>query len=340
MPSRKYRRMTWTDRLKLEALYNAGHSYRSISRALGFSPSSLHTEVQRGLYDHLDGKTWKVERWYSAQIAQEYSDYLATGKGAPLKLGSRYDYAQEVAEAILDGVSPDSVVGRLRKAGKWTVSTTTLYRYIESGYIPGVTMADLLTAPRRKRKKRKVTKAKRPPKGTSIERRPQEIAFRSEWGHWELDSIIGKSRGKGQSCLVMTERMTRYEMILRVPDKSSVSTVRALDKVFRRFPKGTFKSITVDNGSEFQDCYGMEHDKDGNKRTQVYYCHPYTSCERGSNERANGIIRRWLPKGMDFSKLTQKDCDEVARRMNDMPRKILGYSTAAELFAECLKKFL
>lgn len=332
----KYKRMTWTDRQKIEALFNAGHSYRSISRELGFSPSAVHYEVKHGLYEHMGAETTKRPWHYSAQIGQDYADMQATAKGVPIKLGHRYDYAADVAQAILDGLSPDAVAGRLRRQGKWTVSTSTLYRYIDRGYIPGITIADLLEKPRRKHKKRKVRQAARPPKGTSIERRPEGINDRTVFGHWEMDSVIGKSRGQRESFLTLTERLTRYEIIIRVPNKKAASTVYALDRLFPKFPNGTFKSITVDNGSEFQDCDGMEHDRHGRKRTQVYYCHPYTSCERGSNERANSIVRRWFPKKQSLKQATQRDCDRAADAMNNMPRKILGYATAAELFQEHL----
>lgn len=114
--------------------------------------------------------------------------------------------------------------------------------------------------------------------------------------------------------------------------------MEALHKTLTQFPEGTFKTITVDNGSEFSDCQGMEHDADGNRQLTVYYCHPYTSCERGSNERNNRIIRRSFHKGHSLHRVTQKDCDFVADQINDMPRKILGYATARELFEEELAR--
>ena len=141
------------------------------------------------------------------------------------------------------------------------------------------------------------------------------------------------SSGKRESFLVLTERFTRFELIFRVSSKSSAATVKALDRALSKFPQGTFQSITVDNGCEFQDCYGMEYDAMGHKRTTVYYCHPYCSSERGSNERANRIIRRYFPKKQSLKAYTQKDCDRVAAAINDMHRRILGYATAAELFA-------
>ncbi len=128
---RKNYHMTWTDRLNIEKLFNSGASYRALSKRLGFAVSSLHTEVRRGLYDHLDGATWKTVKKYSAKIAQDDADWQATIKGTPVKLGNNYDYAKTVADRILSGESPDQIVGSLKASNKWTVSTPTLYRYID-----------------------------------------------------------------------------------------------------------------------------------------------------------------------------------------------------------------
>lgn len=322
---KKYRRMTWTDRLIIERLYNSGASYPAISRKVGFSVSSVYAEVQRGLYDHLNGRTWEVVKRYSAQIADDAARWSATSKGRPVKLGSRYDYVQHVASRIHGGESPDAIVGDLRKKGEWTVSTNTLYRYIDNGYIPGVTNKNLLLKSRQKRKYHKV-RASRPPKGNSIERRPDIVSDRCTFGHWELDTVVGKAKGKGQALMVLTERLTRFEIISKLPDKTSNSIIRALSKTAKRLPKGTFQSITCDNGSEFQDYDTMR------KIAPVYYCHPYSSWERGSNENANKLIRRFFPKGQSLKDRTQRDCDAAADFINHMHRKSLGYHTAQELF--------
>lgn len=337
---RKYRHMTFLDRQKIEALWNAGHTYRSIAAELGFSPSSIHREVKRSLYPHMGAECTKRPFHYSADIGQDISDYYATAHGVNIKLGSNYDYAAFVSSEIQKQKSPDVIVASLRRAGKWTVSTSTLYRYIDLGYIPDITNKDLLEKTGRERKKKTEKVHNRLPKGNCIEQRPEEVSRRSTFGHWEMDSIIGKAKGKKQSLLVLTERLTRYEIVLRVKDKTSHSTVRALDSVFSKYPKGVFKTITVDNGSEFQDCYGMEHDRKGRKRTDIYYCHPFSSCERGSNERNNRILRRYFPKGQSFEKYTSKDCKKAMELINNMPRKILNYATAAEVFNEQLQKFL
>lgn len=335
----QFRHMTWTDRLQLEKLFNQKNrgSYRAIARELGFSHSSVYDEVQHGLYEHRDGATWEDVERYSAQIAQDYSDWQATSKGTALKLDKRHDYAKLVSDQIKQGRSPDQITGTLRKEGKWTVSTPTLYRYIDKGYIPDITNKDLLEKPKRKRHYHHV-KAKRPPAGTSIEHRPEEINNRTTFGHWELDSVIGKAKGQSESLLVLTERLTRYELIIRVLSKTAQATVDALRFVILQFPANTFQTITVDNGSEFQDCEGMEHDANGNKQLTVYYCHPYTSCERGSNERNNRVIRRYLPKGQSLRHITQEDCNYIAADINNMPRKILDYYTARERFDMELQK--
>lgn len=329
----KYHRMSWNDRMSIERLYNSGSTYRQIARALGFAPSSIHREIHRGLYDHLGAETTKRPRRYSAQLGQDYADQQATAKGPSIKLSKRYDYAAHVALCVQQGLSPDLIVGTLRKQGKWTVSTVTLYRYIDHGYIPGVTNKNLWLKSRRKKNiYKKVQKAARPPKGLSIERRP--YLPRHEPGHWEMDTVIGNSKGKRQAFLVMTERSTRYEIIVKLPDKSSRSVVHALDKIFPQFKPGTFKSITVDNGSEFQDCYAMEHTRTNKKRTTLYYCHPYSSFERGSNENANKLIRRFFPKGQSLYHVTQRECQTVQDWINNRPRKVLNYDTPAALFQQ------
>ena len=328
---KQYKRMTWDDRLKIEALFNAKHTYRFIAEQTGFTPAAIHYEVKRGLYDHLEYRTYKVVKRYSAMIAHEDATYQATSKGQDIKLGNRHDYAREVSSRIRNGESPDIIVATKRRRGEWTVSTPTLYRYIEQGYIPDITSSDLREKPRRKRKYTKTVR-NRPPKGTSIEKRPDSVNDRSVFGHWELDSIMGKKEGKRQSFLALTERKTRQEILLRVNEKTAAATVTALDSIIAKYPPNTFKTLTVDNGSEFQDCCGMEHDKQGNKRLTVYYCHPYTSCERGSNERNNRILRRYFPKGQSLNKYTQADCDKAAQHLNSIPRKILGYHSSQELF--------
>lgn len=320
-----FHHLTFTERLTIEKMYNSGSSYREIAAFLNRAVSGIYREIQKGIYFKRDSKTWKDIKSYSATIAQQKADFQNTSHGRPVKLGNNYKYAEYVRQQIKDKFSPDAICGSLKHKGEFTVSTSTLYRYIDQGYIPGVSNNDLLEKPNRKRTYRKVHPAKRPPVGTSIEKRPDEIKHRNTFGHWEMDCVIGHSKGKGQAVLVLTERLTRYELIFKLKEKTALSVNRKMEKLIKNSP-GLFQSITCDNGSEFSSAYTLP--------VPVYYCHPYCSSERGSNENGNRIIRRYFPKGSDFKKLTQKDCDYVASRINSMPRKLLNYATAAELFSE------
>lgn len=326
-----YKRITFTERLTIEKKYNRGESISSIARFLHRAVSGISYEIRHGLYDHLNGATYEMEKKYSAQIAQERADYIATSKGQQVKLGKHHDYAKTVAKRIKAGESPDSIVGTMKRDNLWTVSTTTLYRYIYQGFIPGITEKDLLEKPIRKSRSVSSTTnpPKRAPKGESIEKRPEEINKRETFGHWEQDTVIGKSKGKEEALLVLTERKSRFEIILKLAQKTAQEVTRQLRVISSKYPKGTFKTITVDNGSENQDYIGMKEIV-----SEVYYCHPYSSYERGSNERQNRIIRRYFPKGESMSGVSQEDAERAQDAINGMHRKILGYATSAEVFAQ------
>lgn len=127
--------------------------------------------------------------------------------------------------------------------------------------------------------------------------------------------------------------------IIKIQDGRAITVVRALDRLERElgdlFPV-IFKSITCDNGSEFANWAGIERSvwKRKGQRTTVYFCHPYTACERGTNENINRMIRRHFPKGTDFGKVTAAEVKRVERWINTYPREILGFSSSADMFAE------
>lgn len=149
-------------------------------------------------------------------------------------------------------------------------------------------------------------------------------------------TVVGKKRTKAR-LLVLSERVTRREIIIRIKDGRAETVVAALDRLERIYGAAfyeIFKTITVDNGSEFADADGIERSarhKDA-KRTTVYYCHAYSSCERGTNENINRMIRRQFPKGTDFDKVTAADVKRVETWLNDYPREILGFMSSAEAF--------
>lgn len=328
---RKYRRMTYVDRLLIEKLYNAGCSYRAIARKTGFTASAIYYEVKRGLYLHRDPDTWKDIPKYSATIADDDANWQASAKGQMLKIGNNHEYANLVSCRIKSGESPDQIVGTLRRNNQWTVSTNTLYRYIDLGIIPGITNKNLWQKSKAKPRTYRKPRAAKAPVGMSIESRPQAIQSRNTFGNWEMDTVIGRAKGKGQALLVLTERLTRYEIICKLENKTALAVASTLSKLVPQYPSGTFQTITVDNGSEFS-AYEQLKQMTG----EIYYCHPFSSWERGSNENANRLIRRYLPKGTSFESVTQRTCNAIADRLNSMHRKVLGYRTAAECFAASL----
>lgn len=205
-----------------------------------------------------------------------------------------------------------------------------------------LTNKDLPIKSKKKKHNKKVQVQKRASAGESIENRPEEAKDREIFGHWEMDTVKGK-RGVTKSCmLVLTERKTRDEIIIKMKDQGATSVVEALDRLERKYGDmfyKVFRSITVDNGVEFADYEGLERSvlKEG-KRTFVFYCHPYSSWERGTNENNNRLIRRHIPKGVDFEDTTDAEIAYIEEWINNYPRGIFDYKTSAELFEEEIRK--
>ncbi len=320
---------------------------REIAKLLGVCLATVYNEIKRGqctqkVYSYTDyfgERHYKQVPAYSADIAQQLYELNQTTHGPEIKLGNDYDFVRYVEKRVItDKISPCAVCGEIKRLRpcKTVVSKTTMYRYITQGIFMNLQMSDLPFG-QRKKKYRKA-KAKRPPRGTSIEQRPKEIAERNTFGHWEMDCVVGKQRTKNV-LLVLTERLTRYELIFKMPNKKPESVVSCLNKLEYRYGKQfrrVFKSITVDNGVEFSDCAGIKQSIFNGKRIELYYCHPYTSCERGSNERINRDIRRRIPKGSDISKYTDEQIQFVEDWINAYPREMFDFASSAEKFAEQL----
>ena len=158
--------------------------------------------------------------------------------------------------------------------------------------------------------------------------RQQYIEQRQEFGHWEGDTVQGKKK-KGEVILSLVERKTRYSIFVKVRGKDNDSIKQGLREILKEYEekKGeVFKSITLDNGCEFSDMKEFE------KETDIYYAHPYSAYERGTNERHNGLLRMFIPKGKEISKYNQENIQEYADKINAKPRNILKYNKPEELF--------
>lgn len=330
----------------LEDCFNAKLSKKKIAQKIGMSLSTVYRELERGKctkrrkkYDCYGFCGYDEFISYSADLAEERAKLEMTKKGAPIKLGKDFTFAEYVEKRVIkDKISPCVLIGEMKKSGKFqtNVSKSTLYRYISRGFFLHLRMKHLPCY--KKKKHYRKTTIQRAPRGTSIEKRPICILQRKIFGHWEMDCVVGSSL---TTLLVLSERKTRKEIILRIPNKTTKSVVHALNILEERYGKNfkkIFKTITVDNGVEFSDCSGMEKSVFGGTRTLFYYCHPYTSCERGTNERINRDIRKIFPKGTDFSKVSDKQVQRCEDLVNHYPREIFDFGNSAERFEAELAK--
>ena len=322
--------LTWTQRLQIEALLKAKVNKKEIAKTIGVSLATIYFEIKRGNYQRLDSD-YVFTDTYSPDKAQASYEFGLTSKGPQLKIGNDHKLVEYIEKRVLkDGLSPCAALGELKNIdlGYTNISKTTLYRYIRLGIFPNLKMDHIRSREKRYQK----VKARRVSRGISIEQRPEHIDTREEFGHWEMDCVCGKGRSV---ILVLTERKTRREILHPMDSQSAKNVVRFLNKLEKKYGKDfrkIFKSITVDNGAEFSDVKGMQKSIFNGQRVTVYYCHPYSSWERGSNERLNREIRRLIPKGSDISVYSPSDIRHVQEWVNNYPREIFGYRTSEELF--------
>ena len=198
--------LTWNDRLLIERYIKSGVSVSDIAKRLHVVRSTIYKELKRGSYERLDGKTWETKTAYSPDIAQSRYETLKQNHGPQLKIGTDRAYATEIEQTIINNhYSPYSALNDIKRrnlAFSVTICRTTIYNYIKKGVFLHLTMADLPCKGQYKKRKYTHIKASRAVAGTSIEQRP-DITDRSEFGNWEMDTVIGKHRTK-QILLVLT----------------------------------------------------------------------------------------------------------------------------------------
>ena len=340
--SRRGKHFNWEERLILERMIRKKGKDRirikQLASILGRCERSIRRELNRGAV-RLRNSDLSEYQTYSADIAQGKARRELEAKGPELKLGADYKLVGEIRKLLAKKYSPDAVIMHYKKLSWPTdtrISTRTLYRYIHEGLL-GDARKYLLRGKRRHKKGSKGYKRHNRAKSAmkSISTRPDYIETREEFGHWEIDSIVG-AKGKGkQTLMTLLERSGRFIMIEKLPDGTSKSLVKTLDKIERKLGsrqfRKVFKSITCDNGSEFMDSQKMERScLTRGKRSTIYYAHPYSSWERGSNENANGVVRRFIPGGSDIGCYSKKEIREIQDWVNNYPRRILGGRSANE----------
>ena len=333
----KYKHLTERDRYRLEGYLESGLTVKQIAKKLNSHISTVYREIKRGEVKRIHSEL--TEYWaYRANTAHADYESKVTKRAHSLKIEKHKDLADYIREKIhKHKYSPDAVIGELNRTGQGLICTKTLYNYIDRGVFEGITNHSLWE--KRKRHKhgyKQISRISLKNKGSrSIEERPERVNNRLEYGHWEGDSIIGRRNGRKDALFTLSERKTREQIILKIESATQDSVLKALNKLemsYGSYFREKFKSITLDNGREFLDWESIEESRlTGEKRTLVYFAHPYSSWERGTNENQNRMIRRFIPKGTDISKLSDKEVKRIEEWMNNYPRKILDYRTPNEL---------
>ena len=332
---RSFTHLTEFDRGQIQALRKQGKTLQAIADEIGCHKSTISRELKRGsvVQRRSDLTEHQV---YFADVGQRVYESNRSRCGAKYKLVQVSEFIQfAVAKMKENHWSPDAICGYVKAKklfGNAMVCTKTLYHYIDLGLL-AVKNIDLPLKVTRNTKKKRIRQRKKV-LGMSIDQRPAHIDDREEFGHWEIDTVLG-SRSKGSVLLTLTERKTRHEHILKIHQKTADCVNQAiltLKQTYGAMFSEVFKTITSDNGGEFSELsLALNSDQ------AVYYTHPYTSSERGTNERHNGLIRRFIPKGKCIDDIDETLIAQVEAWCNTLPRKILGYRSPSEVFQDELK---
>lgn len=331
--------ITEQERYQIEILLKSKKKPCEIAALIGKCVRTIYYEINRGKTEQLTTDLKKIVV-YKADAAQRVYRKHKQENGRSLKIGNDMRFVQYIEKSIREEhYSPYAALQRARNEGmrfQTDICTKTLYNYIDAGLFLNISNKHLPQKKQRKKREYKRTVPLNNLKGDSIEKRPEEVQERDIYGHWEMDTVVS-GQGKGKACLlVLSERMTREEIIRKIPDKKTASVISALNKLereigARRF-RETFRTITCDNGCEFLNFTEIEKSCINKKlpRTKTYFCHPYSSWERGTNENQNGLIRRFIPKGADIGRYSEEDISHIEHWMNTYPRKILEGKSSSQ----------
>jgi transposase, IS30 family len=325
----KGRCLTFTEREEIALARARGESMRGIARRLGRSPSTISRELRRNADRR--GR-------YRATTAHAAA-WVRASRPKPAKLHVNRRLRQVVEHDLRRRYSPEQIAGRLRvqfpdRPEMW-VSAETIYQslYVTSR---GALRRELTACLRTGRKLRKpgrhaAQRRNRVADMINIAERPQEADDRAVPGHWEGDLMIGKANKSAIGTLV--ERATGYAILVPLPDGYKPEQVApALAAKIQTLPDTLRRSLTWDQGPEMRDWKQIRIDTG----IDIYFCDPHAPWQRGSNENTNGLLRQYLPKGTDLSKVTETELDQIAEELNDRPRKRLGFYKPTERLAELL----
>lgn len=318
---KQYDQLDIDERYELYRLHEAGKGVREIGRLMGRSASTISREVKRNSLPRGDYLPGSADRIALSRCRRR----SRIERLSPLRT--------YVDDRLAMGWSPEQIAGRLRlERSEHVVGVETIYRYI---YRPAVRCEKLYRyLPRAKASRgRRYFKRRREPiiGRRTIHERPQIVASRDEFGHWEGDLM--QFRTQRGNLLTLCERKTRFVLSTPLKTKTADETAEAIIDALRRLPQAARKTITYDNGGEFQDFQTLE----AALEMETYFCDPHSPWQRGTIENTNGLLRRDMPRKISINAYSGQDIQDITWALNSTPRKCLGYKTPAEAFIENLR---
>lgn len=320
MNQNHYKHLGFEDRVRIEMLLREGVSQAEIARKIGYDRATVGREISAR----------STPNGYFAKHAQ--TSYAGKRKAChPRNKIEETTIGGFVIGKIREGWSPETIAGRIekeigegiRKASD-TLCAETIYQFIyDSDFGKREKLWQYLRRGKKRRTKKQGRRSQSEPivNRVFIDERPKQVELREEVGHWESDAVIYPNK---KALNTLLERKTRFGIITKLERKTAEATTAA---VTSRLQGHVVKSLTQDNGTE-----NSGHEKvSENLSAPVYFCHPYHSWEKGSNENFNGLVRRYLPRGKSIDDLAQEELDDIAWELNNRPRKVLGFSTPQEM---------
>ena len=326
-----YQRLNFLEREEISRCIASGTSIRRIADCINRSPSTVSREIRRTVVD---------KKYYRAVFAHGRSRRIRHQPKRSRKLDTNIPLRNAVLGFLAKNWSPEQIAKKLwlLYSGdmKMCVSHETIYAYI---YVlpKGAFKRQLIASLRRHHRHRRKKDTGRRRSGAiqdylSIEERPACVADRTVPGHWEGDLLQGARNASAIGTLV--ERTTRMAFLVKLNNRDAMTVRKAFAEEFRCLPEGLKRTLTYDQGQEM-----LSQHKLFTKETDitVYFAHPHSPWERGTNENTNSLLRQYFPKGTDFSRIPKDRLKEVQDELNDRPRKTLGWHTPHEKFSELLR---
>lgn len=333
---KKYMHLSAIERGQIEILLEQGYSQSKIAQLLNRNKSTISREIKRGSINQkklISGyKEINTIHYYgeTAHILAKKRQKNSYGKSKLDKLSK--SFISTMLSTIKQKIrvhSIDTFVYSYKQEHPNAIvpCTKTIYNWIHKNLIP-LKPIDLPRMVRiRKKSNTNRTKVHKRVLGTSIDNRPEVVNSRITSGHWEIDLVIGQNKKSEHTLMTLVERKTRFIIIRKLRGKSSEFVNKSLKSIFKQYGKRMFQSITADNGSEFALLTQLE-----SYITKIYFAHPFSSYERGTNENHNGLIREFIPKGVSLNTISKQKIQNIQNALNDRPRRILNYQTPSSLF--------